>query len=60
MSKRKRCPHCGSDKTVMDGLAWPNANRHWVICYQCGSTGPVAQQKRDAEQAWNRRGGTEK
>lgn len=46
----KRCPFCGISPIMSSGL-----NLFMVRCPNCGAEGPILEDEKSAEVAWNRR-----
>ena len=49
--RRKPCPFCGS--TNIDRLR--SGVIYWLVCRECGGSGPSAESKAGALEEWNKR-----
>lgn len=53
MAELKQCPFCLRNEMLM--IIIPMRNKWQVICKQCKSAGPVANNLNEAISAWNKR-----
>ena len=51
----KTCPFCGSAKTINKGVNIEHDHYEWIVCVNCGASGPVTNTKEAAVAAWENR-----
>jgi len=52
----KPCPFCGGEKQENNRVPMDAGNSiYWIFCENCHTCGPIADTKRAAIAAWNRR-----
>lgn len=56
MSDTDECPFCGSDlQSVVKNRYYGRYEDYHVMCQECGSCGPTAENEQEAVKKWNER-----